>query len=149
VKQALAATQCIEDNDRRVDVLNNVASALAHTTTQGDAFVGSWVTEVFAKARARGRDEVLAHIAAFSPVLAKLGVFEKRGTTYRPSRRCCSAEGPSTNDSTSVRRAWAAHARVAWRARIRGSTRGRIDGRLRLIQRILPTMTAGHYPRAE
>jgi hypothetical protein len=77
VKQALAATQCIEDNDRRVDVLNNVASALAHTTTQGDAFVGSWVTEVFAKARARGRDEVLAHIAAFSPVLAKLGVIRE------------------------------------------------------------------------
>lgn len=73
-QQALAAAANIGDDRWRGKALADVAQALTQITVVGDERVSAWVREAFAKARTRGRDEVSNHIAAFAPVLTKLGV---------------------------------------------------------------------------
>ena len=53
------------------------AKALAAVASPGDVKMAKWIVEAFHRARERGREEVWAHIDAFAPVLAKLGVISE------------------------------------------------------------------------
>ena len=77
LQKALSAVEAIESEWWRVKALAGVAKALAQVTMAQDRAVAAWTAAAFRHARARGREDVWHHIAAFAPVLAKLGVISE------------------------------------------------------------------------
>ncbi len=67
LEEALSTAEEIGDDEDQVE-------ALAMAEVGDEVQFPAWTRNVFAQARQRGRDEVWSHIAAFAPVLGKLGV---------------------------------------------------------------------------
>ena len=74
LQRALAAAEGIKDEWARAWALTGIAQALVQLAGEGDEQVDVLVVQALRAARERGREEMVAHIQHFAPVLAKLGV---------------------------------------------------------------------------
>ena len=92
LQKTLVAAEGIGDEDDRAKALAEVAEALALVADAHDQEIAAWTVDAFRQARLRGRDEVWRHIAAFAPVLAKLGVISETWDRIQAVERVVSGE---------------------------------------------------------
>ena len=69
-----------------------MAEILTSVIVAQDREVAAWTAAAFRQARARGRDEVWRYIAAFAPVLAKLGVIKETWARIQAVERVTSGK---------------------------------------------------------